>query len=456
MGMRQTGYSWLVHYRTRMLICGFFLVLLSISSFSLSAITSTKPEKKIAILLELQGAIGPTTRDYLNREFQKAANSGAKLIILRMDTPGGLLTSTHEIIRDILASPIPVVTYVAPSGSRAASAGTFILYASHFAAMAPGTNLGAATPVAIGGFGLPTNEKEQATKPSPEELKALNDASAYIRSLAQLRGRNVQWAERAVRQAESLAADEALRLRVIDIKAANIPDLLQQLNGRTSNVLGQLQQLDTEGMTVQAIIPDWKTKIMSILMDPNIAYILLLIGIYGLIFEFASPGLILPGVVGAICLLLGLYAFQLLPVNYVGLSLILLGIAFMITEAFIASFGVLGIGGVIAFVLGSFLLIQPDIPGFGISIFLIVLVSLCTAAFFFLVINMALRARARPIVSGREELIGMQTTIIQDDHGNRVRIRGELWQVKSSANLIAGQRVKVVKIEGLILWVQPL
>ncbi len=397
------------------------------------------------ILLDIQGAIGPATAEYVHSGFEQAQLGHASFVILQLDTPGGLDRSMRDIIRDIISSPVPVIAYVAPGGARAASAGTYILYASQIAAMAPGTNLGAATPVGIG----------SQPKSDAMEQKAKNDASAYIRSLAQLRNRNAGWAEKAVNQAASLSAEEALKQNVIDVIAKDIPDLLQQINGRTIEMQGAKINLQTTGATVVQWQADWHAKLLSIITDPNIAYILMIIGIWGLFFEFAHPGAVLPGVTGAICLLVALYAFQLLPISFVGLGLILLGMACMVAEAFLPTFGALGIGGVIAFIIGSLMLLGPHTPGFAIALPLIVAVSIVSAGFFLLIVNMAIKARFRPIVSGREQLIGKTAVVALEQDGTaRVHIHGEWWQVRSSKVLLAGQRVKIVGIEGVVLLVE--
>jgi len=349
----------------------------------------SKPPKtaaKTAALLEITGAIGPAVQDFIHRGLGRAVKQGDQVVILRIDTPGGLSKSMRGIIKDILSSPIPVIAYVAPSGARAASAGTYILYASHIAAMAPGTNLGAATPVSIVSPGTGKDKKKAKAK-SASMLKAINDAKAYIRSLAQLRGRNVKWAEKAVSEAASLSAQEALKINVINFVAKNIPDLLRQANGKTVIVQGNQKELKTVGLSVKQIMPDWRTKFLAVITDPSVAYILLMIGFYGLFFEFANPGFVVPGVVGAICLLLALYAFQLLPINYAGLGLILLGMAFIVAEAFMPSFGALGIGGVISFVIGSIMLLKTDVTGYRLPWGLIIGVTLVTGFFFFQELN---------------------------------------------------------------------
>jgi membrane-bound serine protease (ClpP class) len=412
-----------------------------------------------AILLNINGAIGPASEDYVQRGIDYAAAQHASLIILRLDTPGGLAASMHDMSKAIIDSPIPVVTYVAPAGARAASAGTFILYASHVAAMTPGTNLGAASPVSMGSDepGNPTIKQINTQNLSTHERKAMNDASAYIRSLAELRGRNAEWAENAVRNAASLSATQALQQKVIDVVADSTPNLLQQINGRIVTVKGAPQTLDTQNMNVEEYKPDWRIQLLSALSDPNIAYILLLIGIYGLFFEFYNPGLVLPGVAGAISLLFALYAFQLLPINYVGFALLLLGVSFMIVEVLISSFGILGIGGVIAFVAGSILLLDVNSPGYHIAWSLIIAMTVFTLVFFLILITMSVRAMRRKVITGKEALIGSEGTVIEIFNSSEllVRIKGEIWKAHSPSHVQRGQKVIVNQLNGLILTVAP-
>jgi len=432
------------------------------------------------VVLNVDGAISPGTADYVVRGLKSAANDQAQLVVLKVDTPGGLDTSMRQVIKQIIASPVPVAAFVAPEGARAASAGTYILYASHIAAMAPATNLGAATPIAIGIGGIsgqpePGNQPqkggkdggqgkdaspaggEQAAPGSAMEHKQINDAAAYIRSLAQMRGRNIEWAEQAVRQAVSLTADEALKLKVIDVIARDVPDLLRQLDGRKVNVLGLDRTLDIKDARIVTLEPDWRSRLLAVIADPSIAYLLMLAGMVGLFFEFSNPGFVLPGVVGAISLLLALFAFQMLPVNYAGLGLIMLGIAFMITEVFIPSFGVVGIGGIVAFMIGSVMLIDTDIPGYGIPWSMIVPVGLACALFIFFVGGMVLKARRRPVVSGSEELIGSSGEVLEDSDGKDgwAQVHGETWRIGSKQPLVKGQRVRVISRDGLILDVAP-
>jgi len=392
-------------------------------------------------VVPLEGAIGPASADFARRGIERAAKEGAELVVLRIDTPGGLDTSMRDIIKAILASPVPVAGYVAPGGARAASAGTFILYAAHIAAMAPGTNLGAASPVSIGGgMAQKDGKKEEDTM----TRKVTNDAVAYIRGLAELRKRNADWAEKAVREGASLPAREALKLKVIDHVAADLPALLAVLGKKSAQV--------------KTIEIDWRTRVLAVITNPTVAYLMILVGIYALIFEFMNPGLILPGVIGAIALLLALYALHLLPVNYAGLALILLGIAFMAAEAFLPAFGALGIGGLIAFVLGSIMLIddETELPGFDIPYALIGGVAVASAGFLILVMGMLAKSRKRAVVSGREQLIGAPAEALEDFPAEGwARVHGERWRVRSSAPVRRGQKLRVTAMQGLILDVVP-
>ena len=428
-----------------------------------------------AVVITISGAIGPATADYVLRGFAEAMERDAELILLKMDTPGGLDIAMRDIIQGIISSPVPVVSYVSPSGARAASAGTYILYASHVAAMAPATTLGAATPVAIGGMPefpsspQPESEEPAEDKEAPEEAaeqeapmpdalraKVVNDAAAYIRGLAQLRGRNVEWAEAAVFSASSLSSEEAIEINVVDMIARDTTELLEKLHDYPVNVSGLERRLATDFIAIHSVEPDWRSKLLSVITDPNILPILMTLGMLGLIYEMLNPGFVFPGVLGGICLLLALYAAQVLPINYAGLALIILGLLFMVGEAFAPSFGALGMGGVIAFVIGSIILVDTDLAGFGVSIPFIATFAAINALFVFSIMTMVVKARNRPVVSGSEELIGSSGEVLMTDTPfDRVRVHSEIWQATSPVRLQPGQKIRVVGREGLTLVVEP-
>ena len=438
-------------------------------AFLLAASASTQ-ENGTAYLLRIDGGIGPATGEYLANGIAEATRQNAELVIIQMNTPGGLDSSMRDIIRAILESSVPVVGYVSPSGSRAASAGTYIMYASHIAAMAPATNIGSATPVQIGADGPrrpdAEDEKDDAEGTDQEtdskgegttamERKVINDAVAYIRGLAELRNRNADWAEKAVREAVNVTATEALELGIIDLIAKNPQQLLQEIDGMSVEVKGTVESLTTAGLEVTEIEPGWRNKLLSVITDPSVAYMLLILGIYGLIFEGYNPGAILPGVVGAISILLALYAFQILPVNYAGLGLIALGVILLIAEVFAPSFGALGIGGVIALVSGSIILMDTDVPGYQISRSLILSVAIMSSAMIVGIVYFAIRARSRPVVSGSEQMIGMTGTA-RGKIGLKgtAFVHGELWQAHASDIIPDGHQITVIGIDGLKLTVE--
>jgi len=450
-----------------------------------------------AAVLEINGAIGPATSRYIVHGIETAQSNGARLVVLEMDTPGGLDSAMRDIIRAVLASSIPVVAYVSPSGARAASAGTYILYASHLAAMAPATNLGAATPVPIGGEpepgatplpgggahpgekpdtgtpgagaegksdhdagkpsgGAPT-EGEPANAPhSAMERKVVNDAVAYIRGLAELRGRNADWAEQAVRGAASLSANAALQQKVIDLIARDETDLLARLDGHEVHIDNRTEKLATRDLPIVRMKPDWRTQLLAVITNPTVAYGLMVIGIWGLLLEGYNPGAVLPGVVGSICLLIALFAFQILSVNYAGLALVVVGTAMIIAEFFFPTYGSLGIGGIIAFVVGSLILFDTDVPGLSVGRPLIAAIATVGALMVGGIVFMGTRAMRHPVATGAEGMIGASAEVVADFTGKgRVRYGGELWNARSDRPLRAGELARIVKVEGLTLWVEP-
>jgi len=450
-----------------------------------------------AAVLEINGAVGPATSHYVVHGLEAAQKNGSRVVVLEIDTPGGLDSAMRDIIRAILASSVPVVGYVSPPGARAASAGTYILYACHIAAMAPATNLGAATPVPIGGepepgsmplpgggarpgdkpdsgsgsgnsgsdkakpdAGKPPAEGAAEGEPAPHsamERKVVNDAVAYIRGLAELRGRNAAWAEQAVRGAASLSANTALEQNVIDVIARDVPDLLARIDGReVQHIDNRTEKLATRDLTVVRMKPDWRTQLLAVITNPTVAYGLMVIGIWGLLLEGYNPGAVLPGVVGSICLLIALFAFQILSVNYAGLALVAVGTAMIIAEFFFPTYGSLGIGGVIAFVVGSLILFDTDVPGLGVGRPLIAAIATVGALMVAFIVYMATRAMRHPVATGAQGMIGASAEVVADFSGKgKVRYGGELWNARSDRPLRAGDEARIVKVEGLTLWVEP-
>ncbi|HTV37742.1 MAG TPA: nodulation protein NfeD [Xanthobacteraceae bacterium] len=436
---------------------------------------------KRALVLDVDGVIGPAMADYVVREIHDAKPDDTGIVVLRMNTPGGLDTSMRQIIAAILSSPVPVATFVAPSGARAASAGTYIAYASAIAAMAPGTNIGAATPVQLGGGSvLPGQDRNQdhnqnhnqdqkqdqkqqggdsstqnSSTQDTETRKITNDAIAYIRSLAALNNRNADWAEAAVRSAVSVPAADALKLNVINVIATDVPDLLRQIDGKTAIVNGKPQRLATTGLAVDDEQPDWRTELFGLITNPDVAFILMLIGIYGLILEFFNPGAVAPGLIGTISLLVALYALAFIPINYAGAALVIVGIALMIAEAHIGAFGALGVGGIAAFVIGALMMFPARGAGFSLSAGVVVGAAIATAALILLALAVLIRARTRPVVTGSEALVGAPGEAVSwDGQEGRVRVAGEIWRARAAAPLAAGTHVRVLKRDGLVLLVE--
>jgi membrane-bound serine protease (ClpP class) len=444
-----------------------FLTMLLVAGAVASPASTQSAGNGPALMIEIDGPIGPATARYVKDGLAMAGERGAEVVILRLDTPGGLVTSMREIIADVIGSPVPVIGYVAPSGAHAASAGTYILYATHIAAMAPGTNLGAATPVEIGGSlpGQPEpggdrggdGKKDGATQPAPGDTmarKVTNDAVAFIRSLAELRGRNADWAEEAVRKAASLSASAALEAHVIDLVAPNPAALLERIDGRKVDAAGSAHVLATKGLTIEVVRPGWFIRLLSVITDPNIALILMLVGVLGLIFEFSTPGAVAPGTVGAICLLLGLYALNLLPIDYAGLALMLLGIALLAIEAFTPTVAV-GLGGIIAFLLGVSMLFKAQGPGYELSWTVIDIVAAVVFGLVMLAARYLWAVRKRPALVGAQAMSGMPAKVIDwSEAAGHVLAHGERWRAKGAESFVPGEMVEVASVQGLVLTVR--
>jgi membrane-bound serine protease (ClpP class) len=453
------------------------IVLLVFLFFSSSLATGAQRTASTphVLWLDIAGPVGPALSDFIERSIRQAEEERAQAVIVQLDTPGGLDTSMRSIIKAMLSSRVPVVVYVGPSGARAASAGTYIVYASHVAAMSPATNIGAATPVSLGPGMLPGRKKEEAAGeeeagskegvdegsavPSSEQAmrqKVVNDAVAYIIGLAQLRGRNAQWAEAAVRSGVSVDAGKALELGVIDLVSADATELLVKLHGREVMVDGESITLDTSAWSIVGVKPDWKTRILAVITDPNVAYLLLLAGVYGLLFELYSPGAIVPGVVGIVCLILALYALHLLPISYAGVALLIFGIVLMVAELVTPSFGLIGAGGVGAFIVGSMMLFDTQVEGMQVSLPLLVTLSVASGGLFIATVVVATRLRNRSVVTGREEMIGSTGQALTSfSTTGRIHAHGEIWQAHSSGPVSAGQQVRITDLHGLTLEVEP-
>ena len=430
-----------------------------------------------AVELDMRGAIGVATAEFIISGIEEAENRDATLIIIRMDTPGGLVNSMRDIITAILGSDVPVATYVSPAGARADSAGTYILLASHIAAMAPTTHLGAATPVTLGGGDIGDDEEpdddsdadkdsdseseseegeEKPASGSAMERKVMNDAIAYIRGLAEAHGRNADWAEKAVTEAATLTASEALEMNVIDLIAADNAELFRKINGRELEVNNRTITLDTEALVIERIEQSWRIKFLSTIASPEIVLILIMVGIYGLWFEGSNPGAVVPGVVGVICLLLAAYALQVLPVNYAGLALIIVGIGLIVAEAFVPSFGALGLGGIAAFIFGAIMMFDSGIPGFGISITFVVSLAVVAGLLLLWLVSYLLKLHRRGAVSGRDSILGGTGSAMESFAGEgKVWLEGEAWAAVSKVPIEKDQEVVVTAIDGLTLEVKP-
>lgn len=449
-------------YPLRAFLSVFFLfVSFSHFAFGQDADNDAEYAQDAVWVIDIDGAIGPATTDHFSRGLETAVEHDARFVVLRMDTPGGLDKSMRDIIKNILSSPIPVIIYVAPNGARAASAGTYIMYACHVAAMAPATNVGAATPVAMGSpAGSPPkseDETEQAPSGDPMKDKMINDAEAYIVGLAELRDRNKEWAAAAVRGAESISASQALKKNVINFVAADLEDLLSQLHGYKVAIAQGEVTLQTKNAQTVFYEADWRSKFLAAITDPSIAYILLLIGIYGLVLEFYSPGTIGPGVIGAICLLIAMYALQMLPINYVGIALILLGLGLMVAEAMAPSFGILGLGGVVSFVIGSIILVDTEFPAYQIAMPVILAFATISVVFMIVVVSMLLRIRRKTSVSGMEAFVGKQAIVEEIYNGKpKIRLEGELWYVTCDKPLQLNDRVEVIQAKDVVLEVKKI
>jgi membrane-bound serine protease (ClpP class) len=407
--------------------------------------TQASHSKKV-YLITVDAAITPVVAEYINKSIDLASKANAEAVIIQLDTPGGLVDSMREIVKKMMSADVPVVVYVGPSGARAASAGVFITMAANIAAMAPTTHIGAAHPVTMEG-------KMDKTM----ESKVVNDLAAMARSIAEKRGKNAKWAEEAVRKSVSITETEALKSKVIDYISPDIPTLLKDMNGRTVDLIVGKRTLRTEGAEIVEIKMGFRFKFLNTISNPNIAYILMILGFYGLYFELSNPGAVFPGVAGAICLILAFYALQTLPINYAGLMLILLGVGLFIAEAFITSHGVLGVGGTIAMAIGSVMLIESTSPYLRISWTVIAPVVALSALLFIITVSLAVRVHREKADTGKEGMIGLTGEARTDVHASgQVFVRGEYWTAWSDAPIQKGDRVKVEAVEGLKLKIKKI
>jgi membrane-bound serine protease (ClpP class) len=396
-------------------------------------------------VINAEGVVNPVMSEFILKNIEIAEEQNAEVLVIKLDTPGGLDTSMRSIVKGIISSEVPIAVYVSPSGARAASAGVFITLAAHVAAMAPGTNIGAAHPVGVGG----KIDKTMAEK-------VVNDAAAYIRSLAEKRGRNAEWAEKAVRESVSATQDEALTLKVIDLVSPDLKTLLKTIDGRVVKTSIAEHTIKTAGINIRHSEMSFRQKLLDIISNPNVAYMLMLIGFYGIFFELTNPGAIFPGVLGAICLILAFYSFQTLPVNYAGLMLILLAIVLFILEIKVTSYGLLTIGGLISMIIGSIMLFESPLPFFRLSLKVILPSAFLTTLFFGLSIFLVVKAHRRKPVTGMEGIIGLEGEARTDIHmDGEVFVHGEIWKARSDMPIKAGEKIIVEQADNLTLKVRP-
>lgn len=424
-----------------------FFCILFLGIFLLSIPWLSAAQKKQVDVIKINDVITPAIADFISRSIEQATKNRAECLIIQMDTPGGLDTSMRDIIKDIMNADIPIVVYVAPSGARAASAGVFITLAADIAAMAPGTNIGAAHPVAVGGGRIDRKMTE----------KVVSDTVAYIKSIAEKKGRNAEWAEEAVRYSVSVTETEALKLNLIDLIAKDLNDLLEKIDGKTVEKPRGMIKLATKGLKTNFLKMGFRGRFLAVLSNPNIAYILMMIGLVGLYFELSTPGAVFPGVIGGICLILALFAFRMLPINYAGVILILLAVIFFIAEIKVTSYGLLTMGGLVSLALGSIMLFESPIPALRASLSVIIPTVMVTAAFFIFAMSMAIRAQMAKPATGSEGLIGeIGVARTRLDPEGKVFVHGEFWNAYSDGTIEEGEKIRVSKTDGLKLKVEKL